>query len=143
MATNKFKFTPFQEAWLKALETGKYKQGKRRLATRNKEKKTVGYCCLGVACEVYRNLFPGKLKKKYKTVKYPGYDDDNRVIYGDNEEQLYLPQELVSELGLFDHKGTPKQCSLYQDLSRLNDNGKTHKEIAKIVRANPEKYFRQ
>jgi hypothetical protein len=49
-----YNFTPLQETWLNALETGRFRKGRERLATRNIKHKTVNYCCLGVACVVAR-----------------------------------------------------------------------------------------
>lgn len=37
----------FKKAWVKALRSGRYKQGKEELLSRNNE-----YCCLGVGCRV-------------------------------------------------------------------------------------------
>ena len=44
--------------WIKALRSGKYKQGQGRL----KDFETGRYCCLGVLCEEYRKSDVGKKK---------------------------------------------------------------------------------
>ena len=42
----KFKLGKIQKQWVKALESGKFEQGKSALCYENK------YCCLGVLCEI-------------------------------------------------------------------------------------------
>ena len=54
--------------WVKALRSGKYKQGKGALQNRD------GFCCLGVACKV---LIPkGKLKYREGAYIYGGLPDE-------------------------------------------------------------------
>lgn len=42
----------FKKAWVKALRSGKYIQGQYYLKIKASNSEEVGYCCLGVACEV-------------------------------------------------------------------------------------------
>lgn len=53
------KLNASREAWIAALRSGKYEQGKSRL----KRKSTNAFCCLGVMCEISTNA-------TYKTGKY-------------------------------------------------------------------------
>lgn len=71
------------------------------------------YCCLGVACEVMGIEYSGF---------HPGLS------------------EAAGELVGLTSFGDPKDDSY--SLTYLNDNGKTFKEIAEIVRSNPSNYFR-
>lgn len=41
-----------QKAWLKALRSGRYRQGKNALSTFDTETGGLTHCCLGVACQV-------------------------------------------------------------------------------------------
>ena len=82
-------------------------------------------CCLGEAgliagvCEWAEN---GELHVK--------------ETHGDNT-YLYRVYDVI---GLHDHCGSSKNMSLCA-LAILNNDGKTWREIAAIVRANPEAYF--
>ena len=57
---------PKQQAWINALRSGNYRQTKYYL--NNSE----GYCCLGVACEIFKNELNLK-KTEYK--EYTNYND--------------------------------------------------------------------
>jgi hypothetical protein len=48
--------TPNQQKWVDALRSGEFKQAQDSLRTtvENLDEISVGYCCLGVACEVFR-----------------------------------------------------------------------------------------
>jgi len=61
----------YMQKWIKALRSGKYKQGKHRLRTA----KTGGYCCLGVACSVLAKETGNKTNSfsNHKTLNYSGY----------------------------------------------------------------------
>jgi hypothetical protein len=48
----------FKTEWVKALRSGEYKQGHGALRRSNDT-----WCCLGVLCDVYDKMFPGKLNR--------------------------------------------------------------------------------
>src|SRR5688572_27057198 len=70
-----------REYWVPALRSGKYKQGKSCL------KSSVGYCCLGVLCDVHPD------------VEFETEDGMNYAIYDGVVGDLTLPDNLNSELG--------------------------------------------
>ncbi len=122
-----YKFSPLQRAWLDALKSGKYRQGKRVLARRLPNKK-VEYCCLGVAC-VVGNENGVKSKKTCCSTE--------KVIAFDNMTGC-LPPNIQKALKMRDHIGVVSET---QSLAYMNDSGKTHKEIAEYIEANPDKIF--
>ncbi len=121
-----YAFTPFQQAWLTALKSGKFRQGKKRLARRIKSKK-VEYCCLGVACSIAPK-FGCKLKKTGR------YDNTGEAI-SFNGETGYLPPAAQDALQF---RGNGR------NLARLNDDlGLSFKQIAERIEQNPKIYFNQ
>ncbi len=133
-----FKYTPIQRAWLDALKSGKFRQGRKRLAIRTKNKK-VDYCCLGVAC-VVANRMGRKLKKS-----------SQKDILGDviafNDSAGALPTVVTRTLNLRDDVGSFKQPVSFNGISSgclasLNDNGQTHKKIAEYIELNPTNVFK-
>ncbi len=104
----------FIELWLQALESGKYKQGKEYLWTKNNR-----YCCLGVACVVAQENGVRKIKIEQ------------------NREEL-LPKNMSNFLNM-SPDGRFK-CPIdynkkeYTGLADLNDRGITFKTIARIIR---------
>jgi len=109
-----------QEKWLAALESGKYAQTKHYLHD------DAGYCCLGVACEVLGYEWVEGNEKWFR-------------IKGLNSYEV-LPDEICKRLGLRDASGSA--IKPHDELTTLNDErGKTFKEIAAMIRANPEAYF--
>lgn len=114
----------WQDLWLKTLETTDLKQGRGFL--HQVKASDHFYCCLGIACELYKQ--EGQLKTKRK---------DNRISY--NGDTAGLPPMVVKAFGfntsMSDSSGN--RPALFQ----LNDKGKTFKEIAKYVRRNRKAYF--
>lgn len=126
------------DLWIAALESGEYAQA---IGTLQQTEDTrlgdkvypKGFCCLGVLCEVaikngfhVEKMSEGGLKK----VAYDGAYD-------------YLPNTVREWAGM---KSTSGEFSIEDDPDRdsaelidLNDNGKTFKEIAQIIRDNWEK----
>lgn len=114
---------PFQLEWLEALESGKFEQGQTCLKKDNK------FCCLGVACELSGiTAIPAAIASSgVVRYKYLG-------------ERHYLPQEIVDRLKFRSNQG----CAFgepHMAIAILNDEGKTFKDIAAIIRENPSKYF--
>lgn len=103
--------------WAKALESSKYAQGIGQLKDENDQ-----YCCLGVACDVYRKA-TGKGRWTRKS---------NRYSFG--ESLAYLPLEVVKWFGLDDEdptlRGNREIATVVNDVHRNSFN-----EIAKMVRA--------
>lgn len=115
--------TENQEKWLQALESGDYEQGQNYLVKDSK------YCCLGVACEIFEAM--------YVTRNTP---ESSYRVYSSGS--FLPPEDVVEKLGLRDNKGSDHHGSFGHTLVGLNDSGKTFKEIVKIVRSNPEGYFK-
>lgn len=124
--------TPNQEKWLKALESGEFKQTTKVLENTGVAGH-LGFCCLGVACVVAER--EGVPVERHMSLS-------EKVLKGVD----LTAQPLVRQwLGLNTHNGFPTTLRILDAnklcLVNLNDNGKSFKEIAQIVRANPEHYF--
>lgn len=106
-----------KQKWIDALRSGKYKQTDSALATLD------GYCCLGVACEVFAT--EARLKKS-------GPDSDGDYSY--NGETAYLPPSLAEYMGI-DWRGTLlKPVGGKATLAELNDEvGYTFEQIADVI----------
>jgi hypothetical protein len=118
--------------WVEALESGKYKQGQRRLTTvRDGEQFD---CCLGVACKLYESVVGGL---------QPKVNEDTWVTYVeyDGHECTVLPEKVMNWLGLSECSGRYKDGEAYFQLSEKNDNGMSFSEIAAIIRAQPKELF--
>jgi hypothetical protein len=111
--------TPNQEAWLKALESGEFNQTNGLLDDGNG-----CYCCLGVAAKV------SGLCEEYG--KIPG-------------ASLTGHPKVMDWLRLREGYGSPNKYDHVKgvvSLTSLNDSHHlSFKEIAQIIRANPEAYF--
>jgi hypothetical protein len=112
--------TPNQEAWLQALESDEFKQTRGYLQVEDR------FCCLGVGCVVAE-------KAGIRVQRTAGeLDGGNLGLY---------PKVRVW-LGLRTADGHRKDSKTdLTALTWLNDDGKTFKEIAQIIKANPEEYF--
>lgn len=127
MKTAKYKFTPFQKAWIDALIAQTYKQAKERLCIKNPDDNSLSYCCLGVACEIAPKF---GIELEVET-------DRNYLVF--NGQWAYLPVSVAEKLKLKDTHG---KISEGLNLAYKNDReGLTHKEIGEFIRDNPEKVF--
>lgn len=119
------------EKWVDALESGEFEQCQYSL------KKGDSYCCLGVACEIYRReTGKGKWEK-------------DEFILNSNPIEFFidnLPLAVRDWLGLSGRIGTyeldgdksPERC-----LSEDNDTGASFIAIAKTIRSNPRGLFNE
>ncbi len=55
--------------WIKALRSGKYKQGRDKLRTKNNE-----FCCLGVLCNLHAQAHPDFAARQRNPSSYDGND---------------------------------------------------------------------
>lgn len=113
--------------WVNALRSGNFSQTKSKLKDDN------GYCCLGIACELYAE--ENGLDWKYDDL-YGGY-----VFDGELET---LPDSVVTWLGLGTANGTfvePEKDYQTVTLSELNDTGYDFDYIADVIESDPEQLF--
>ena len=103
-----------------ALRSGKYKQIKKQLCNEG------GYCCLGVACEVFMEN-GGKLDKKstdYKAMSFAEVETGKLEVYKEvtyNGQRTALPFEVMNWLGLKTVTGRFGDV-VEQSLVYMNDN---------------------
>ena len=120
MATTKMN-KRVKRLWLKALRSGKFEQQQSALRV-IEDGKVIGYCCLGVLCEVYhRSTKQGKWT--YSTFSVNG-----------SESMSQLPDPVCAWAGVDDRN--PKLGRTKSAIS-LNDEGKSFSFIADRI----EKYL--
>jgi hypothetical protein len=105
--------------WVRALRSGKYKQGRGALNKNNKN-----FCCLGVVCEV-------AIKNKVKLKKTKNWSESKKsfTVHYDNEGGV-LPIKVARWLGIDELNPLLK----HQPASELNDQTKaSFKQIADLV----------
>ena len=118
----------YADRWVKALRSGKYKQGTKHLTVIDAgEEKD---CCLGVLCKITKTTRTKTLEQEH-------------FLYGENSnESSYnvLPYSVVEKVGMKSVEGEVvykgKSPTL---LSCLNDEGKSFKQIANIIAKNYNK----
>lgn len=109
--------TEIKRAWVKALRSGTYKQGRQALKEDGK------YCCLGVLCDLHRKACK---KKGWLEDEY----DSNRSVYRGATD--YLPNVVASWAGLdYDDPVVDGK-----KLSERNDAGDSFNTIAKLIQDN-------
>jgi hypothetical protein len=108
--------------WAKALESGKYKQAKNNL--RNSQ----GFCCLGVACDLYATATGRGQWNKPNWIFEAGSGESRNAV---------LPTVVADWFGLMDTNPDLVDPDTGQDHSSAfwNDTGFTFTKIAKMVRA--------
>ena len=115
-------------AWVAALRSGQYKQGRGYLANKGQ------FCCLGVACELA--IADGvKVKRKDRPSGVKEYDG----ITGT------MPLSVRQWLGLKYSDGAYKTDDGYHEENRnlacLNDNGYGFEAIAQLIESHPKGMF--
>lgn len=126
--------------WVKALRSGKYKQGAGTLKQYNR-KGQAEHCCLGVLCELYNQDMK---KNKKKTLPEKIYNNDRDFSHGYSRfggHKEDLPKMVKEWSGIHDGIGTftDNYSQLHNhSLVDLNDNGETFKTIANIIENNWE-----
>lgn len=131
MTDKPYPFNADQLAWLHDLETTEEPQTKEYLhVERGFDGLPAGFCCLGRAC-VTLGLLPSSGSK---FVSYEG-------------KGATLPESAVAKLHLLDEEGelgwtAEIDGERFNSLVVMNDKGKSFKEIAAYIRANPWNVFR-
>jgi hypothetical protein len=133
--------------WVKALRSGKYKQGEGFLKEYNK-KNQARYCCLGVLCELYNESMKKNHKKSLKitTREHTDYGTEGNGYVVFNNQGQSLPSAVKKWAGIKDETGEfvyqqedrYGRFGEYQNLSMLNDTGHKFSTIADIIEKNVE-----
>ena len=95
--------------WVKALRSGRYKQGQIYLRVGDK------HCCLGVLCRILR-------------VKHH-VEPDGMYFY--DGESVRLAKSVIAKAGMHSASGT----IFFETLAALNDGGSSFTEIADLIEA--------
>ena len=123
-----------RDHWAALLESGRYKQAKHRLCRLN-EHGEYSFCCLGILVEMHQSAHREETGEAlYSEVSCSslgeagtiGYDHNNSAI---NPHMKFPPARTRSWAGL--SYGEEKR------LARLNDQGRSFREIAKVIRSLP------
>ena len=115
--------------WVEALRSGDYKQ------TRGKLRDADGFCCLGVACDLYAS-------ETKSVISW----EKNLGGFSFDGEYLELPFEVSLWLGLQNNEGTYELDDYSAGLpsgSLINDNdaGESFENIASIIESEPSGLF--
>jgi hypothetical protein len=122
--------------WVKALRSGKYKQGECYLKQYN-NKGGFNHCCLGVLCELYNDTMKKNHKKTLST-KIRAKSSNDCVVFNKKEGELPSVMkwaDICDPIGRFTVENHDYGFDQYC-LADLNDSGKTFKSIAKIIEKN-------
>lgn len=116
--------------WVRTLRSGKYKQTKNWLTRVDENGSPICHCCLGVACELAIKSGVNLIVRNRDG--YREYDGISGV----------LPPEVMDWLGIRDAEGDYGPTKYTKNsLAKLNDNGKSFKQIARTIEQNAEKIF--
>ncbi len=135
--------TKQQEEWLVALESGKYAKGRGFLHLTAPSVTVDEYCCLGVACSMFKEELALQVERPVKGVCYNGTPH-------------FAPDPIVTHLRLYTQRGSfystegkgdaiklEFEGSSYKDLASLNDDASEQNfvKIAEFIRKNAQYIF--
>jgi hypothetical protein len=113
---------PAEAALIAALRSGEFKQGQLRLRPTSNT-----FCCLGVACELYRRE-TGQ-GEWVSTLEDPAHPDLQQFVMPDGTTVGVLPPSVRKWLGWSSDKGSTSEACL----AERNDSGATFSEIADLI----------
>lgn len=121
-------YQPFKKAWVKALRSGKYRQGTGTLCRQVRPR--VEFCCLGVACAIAELPWQfnrnGLVYFSDQIVKEGWYEDLDFPLLDANSSKV--PETFARDIGL-----SPRA---QEQLISMNDSGKSFEEIADWIDKN-------
>jgi hypothetical protein len=103
--------------WTRRLESGDYLQGRGKLQEGDR------YCCLGVLCEIA--VEQGVIRRPAMV---------GGVVTYDNYSTAHLPYSVAYWSGITPEGRLSSKVGGWEDLTQLNDNGYTFKQIAEVIR---------
>lgn len=110
--------------WVAALRSGEFKQGAGRL------RKAENYCCLGVACELYRRQDPAGHQ----------WTEVLKEVFNFMDKADSLPEPVRLWLGLTQPSGA-YTADISISLAGKNDEGVTFTELADLIESEPQGLF--
>ena len=113
-----------RKAWVKALRSGDYKQGKGALCQKDNTSNLL-FCCLGVAGDI------SPLEKIDKNSGFINFGFNGKPKYDSGYQYIANFMGLKTTLGQYSHTS----------LANLNDDGFTFDQIADIIEYEPEGLF--
>lgn len=135
-------------AWVEALRSGQYAQTRGALQRLEVwDDLPAGYCCLGVACDMYQQTVGDLSISQEHEVREMGWNPAEGLYKTFNEAGSSLPRAVLEWLGLDTTVGKytlPAADDGDAELGSLataNDNGATFAEIADIIESEPEGLF--
>lgn len=135
MAETNPTLTEPQRQWVAALRSGKYKQATHVLARLGEGGEPVGFCCLGVACEL---AIKAGVDITVDTARWEAHLGKSTVpIRTYDKDRAFLPPAVANWLGLVDVGGKFDDGSL----ASHNDAGKPFERIADIIESKPSGLF--
>lgn len=111
--------------WVKALRSGNYSQVRYCL-----QRPGLGFCCMGVACELAIQSGLSLRQAIVKRTEIDGVPSTIDCVSYDGQHQV-LPHIVMQWLGLRTIEGAFKDDTL--TLTALNDSGRSFVEIADII----------
>ena len=125
--------TEARNAWVAALRSGEYEQTKHVLQDH------YGYCCLGVACDVFADTLDIEVNKVLFR------EGEGFEVYYDFQAQV-LPQKIADHVGLISVEGAftelrMEDAQMGDTLTSLNDAGATFSQIADILEEHEDLLF--
>jgi hypothetical protein len=129
------------KAWIAALRSGEYEQGKKALHVL--EGDGVGYCCLGVACDL---AVKAGVPLTRETELSEVIHQEIEVFVTENGVRAvaYLPPPVRKWLGVRTDGGNydaHPSTHGFTSLATKNDDGATFGEIADIIESEPKGLF--
>lgn len=123
---------PNQTKWIEALESGQYAQCTGQLGQKDE-----GFCCLGVASVLFsytRWDADGALMAS--SIPFDG-DVPRRAV-----QRHWCPVTAADALALYSSEGTTRD-DVGVSLAKINDNGTRFLELAKLLREDPSRFFKE
>ena len=113
--------------WIQILRSGKFKQTTKYLSRKEENNQDYSYCCLGILCELMKK---GNNKKSLKIKEIGGHKE-----YGIEQSSGVLPREVIkwSEIKSVNVNYLNSK-NISSSLIRENDQGKSFKQIANIIK---------
>lgn len=123
--------------WVRALRSGNYKQGFDQLKVCN-EDGSAAHCCLGVLCELYNKSMKRQGKRRLSRSFMEVEFTSRQIETFDGEDQV-LPKKVLNWAGMDDDSGMFYTRDGSKSLARMNDEGRTFRQIAQVIEKNVER----